>query len=89
MAAVNLLHGTAWGLRGPFMQAIRADYFGRRAIGKIMGISSLIIAIGQIATGFIAIGQMATGVIAIGQVARGFFAVGMLAIGLFSIGMLS
>ena len=43
-----VLHGVAWGLRGPFMQAIRADYFGRRAIGKIMGISSVIIAIGQI-----------------------------------------
>src|SRR5690606_18221346 len=43
-----LLHGTAWGLRGPLMQAIRADYFGRRAIGMIMGMSSLIIAIGQI-----------------------------------------
>ena len=26
---VRVLHGTAWGLRGPFMQAIRADYFGR------------------------------------------------------------
>ena len=25
------LHGVAWGLRGPFMQAIRADYFGREA----------------------------------------------------------
>lgn len=43
-----VLHGLAWGLRGPFMQAIRADYFGRRAIGKIMGISSVIIAVGQI-----------------------------------------
>jgi MFS family permease len=41
-------HGVAWGLRGPFMQAIRADYFGRRSIGMIMGISSLIIAFGQI-----------------------------------------
>lgn len=43
-----LVHGLAWGLRGPFMQAIRADYFGRRSIGMIMGISSLVIAIGQI-----------------------------------------
>lgn len=30
------------------MQALRADYFGRHAIGKIMGFSSLIIVIGQI-----------------------------------------
>jgi len=43
-----LLHGGAWGLRGPFMQAIRADYFGRRAIGMILGLSSLIIVFGQI-----------------------------------------
>lgn len=43
-----IIHGTAWGLRGPFMQAIRADYFGRAAIGKIMGFSSLIIVIGQV-----------------------------------------
>jgi MFS family permease len=43
-----LLHGAAWGLRGPLMQAIRADYFGRRSIGMIMGLSTLIVAIGQI-----------------------------------------
>jgi MFS family permease len=43
-----LVHGTAWGLRGPFMQAIRADYFGRRAIGMIMGLSAMITVFGQI-----------------------------------------
>jgi len=43
-----LLHGTAWGLRGPFMQAIRADYFGRRSIGMILGLSAALIAVGQI-----------------------------------------
>ena len=48
LTAFAILHGTAWGLRGPFMQAIRADYFGRRSIGMILGLSSLIIAIGQI-----------------------------------------
>ena len=48
LAASALVHGTAWGLRGPFMQAIRADYFGRRAIGLIMGLSSLITVFGQI-----------------------------------------
>ena len=41
------LHGTAWGLRGPFMAAMRADYFGRRQIGMIIGISSLIVVMGQ------------------------------------------
>ena len=42
-----LLNGVAWGLRGSFMQAIRADYFGRRAIGMIMGISSIVVVVGQ------------------------------------------
>lgn len=40
-------HGLAWGVRGPFMQAIRADYFGRQSIGMILGISAMIAAIGQ------------------------------------------
>ena len=49
LVAFAALHGIAWGLRGPFMQAIRADYFGREAIGQILGLSAAIIAIGQIA----------------------------------------
>jgi sugar phosphate permease len=48
LVAFAVLHGTAWGLRGPFMQAIRADYFGRSAIGMILGLSYMIIIIGQI-----------------------------------------
>lgn len=48
LAAFAILHGAAWGLRGPIMQAIRADYFGRRSIGLILGLSSLVIVIGQI-----------------------------------------
>ncbi|HEV7477421.1 MAG TPA: MFS transporter [Burkholderiales bacterium] len=42
-----VLHGIAWGLRGPFMQALRADYFGRASIGMILGLSYMIIIIGQ------------------------------------------
>jgi MFS family permease len=53
-----VLHGVAWGLRGPFMQAIRADYFGRNAIGMILGLSAAIIALGQIGGPMIA-GMMA------------------------------
>lgn len=49
LVAFGLLHGIAWGLRGPLMQAIRADYFGRSAIGMIMGISAVFIAVGQVA----------------------------------------
>ena len=48
LGAFAVLHGGGWGLRGPFMQAIRADYFGRRAIGMILGLSSMIIVFGQI-----------------------------------------
>jgi sugar phosphate permease len=46
--AFAVLHGTAWGLRGPFMQAMRADYFGRSAIGMILGLSFMIIVVGQV-----------------------------------------
>src|SRR5258707_1303844 len=48
IVAYALLHGAAWGLRGPMMQAIRADYFGRSAIGMILGLSFMIIVIGQV-----------------------------------------
>jgi MFS family permease len=48
LIAFALLHGTGWGLRGPFMQAIRAEYFGVSAIGMILGLSFSIIVVGQI-----------------------------------------
>ena len=44
----TLAHGTAWGMRGPLMQAMRADYVGRRHFGTIMGYSSLIISLGMV-----------------------------------------
>ncbi len=43
------VHGLAWGLRGPLMQAMRADYFGRTYYGTIMGFSSMIVMLGMIA----------------------------------------
>jgi sugar phosphate permease len=46
--AFAVLHGFSWGLRGPLMHAMRADYFGRSAIGMILGLSSLIVIVGQI-----------------------------------------
>lgn len=58
VVAFAILHGMAWGLRGPLMQSIRADYFGRNAIGMILGLSSVIIALGQIA------GPMVAGILA-------------------------
>jgi MFS family permease len=43
-----LVHGLGWGLRGPFIAAMRADYFGRNSIGMILGLSSMIMVFGQI-----------------------------------------
>ncbi len=48
VVAFAVIHGLAWGWRGPQMTAIRADYFGRSAFGKIMGVSNMIIIIGTI-----------------------------------------
>ncbi len=47
IAGFAVLHGIAWGTRGPLMQAIRADYFGASNFGVIMGWSSLIVMIGM------------------------------------------
>src|SRR5207237_2564758 len=44
--AFAVMHGAAWGLRGTFMQALRADYFGRSAFGMVLGLSLLIVVIG-------------------------------------------
>ena len=75
LVAFALLHGGGWGLRGPFMQAIRADYFGRRAIGMILGLSALIVVIGQIG------GPMVAGVLAdlTGNYRMGFTVLALLA----------
>ena len=43
-----VLHGLAWGSRGPQMQAIRADYFGTTHFATIMGWSSIIVMIGTV-----------------------------------------
>lgn len=48
VAAAVALHGVAWGMRGPLMMAIRADYFGRRNLGQIAGWSNTMTAAGSI-----------------------------------------
>jgi sugar phosphate permease len=75
LVAFAVLHGGAWGLRGPFMQAIRADYFGRRSIGMILGLSSIIVVLGQIG------GPMIAGVLAdiTGNYRAGFTVLAVLA----------
>ena len=45
--AFAALHGLAWGIRGPLMVALRADYFGPTYFGTIMGFSSLIVMLGM------------------------------------------
>jgi MFS family permease len=52
--AFALIHGYAWGWRGPQMAALRADYFGRAAFGKIMGVSNMVVVIGNVAGPLIA-----------------------------------
>jgi sugar phosphate permease len=42
-----ILHGLAWGARGPLMGALRADYFGGAAFGTITGFSSMIAMLGM------------------------------------------
>lgn len=73
--AFAVLHGASWGLRGPFMQALRADYFGRSAIGMILGLSFMIIVIGQIG------GPMIAGILAdaTGNYRAGFTILALLA----------
>ncbi|HKI73104.1 MAG TPA: MFS transporter, partial [Pseudomonadales bacterium] len=56
--AFTLLHGLAWGIRGPLMVALRADYFGPSSFGTILGLSSLITMIGM-STGPVVAGYLA------------------------------
>jgi sugar phosphate permease len=43
----GVLHGLAWGVRGPLMSALRADYFGSAAFGTITGVSSMVVMLGM------------------------------------------
>jgi sugar phosphate permease len=47
VVAFAVLHGLAWGVRGPLMGALRADYFGSAAFGTISGFSSMILMFGM------------------------------------------
>jgi MFS family permease len=48
VCAFAIMHGLAWGMRGPLMAAIRADYFGSASFGMISGLSSMIVMLGMI-----------------------------------------
>jgi sugar phosphate permease len=58
VVAFAIVHGLSWGLRGPIMQAIRADYFGRTSFAQILGISNVIVTSGTI------IGPLVAGLLA-------------------------
>ncbi len=70
-----VLHGLAWGIRGPLMQALRADYFGRTSFGVIMGFSSMIVMLGTVS------GPLVAGVLAdrTGSYETGFTVLALLA----------
>lgn len=56
--AFGVIYGFFWGLRGPLMNSIRGEYFGRASFGKIIGTSSLLTMpasiLGPIIAGFMA-----------------------------------
>jgi MFS family permease len=70
-----LVHGLAWGIRGPLMGSIRADYFGIRHFGSIMGASSLLFMTGNL------IGPVLAGTLAdtLGDYRLGFTVMAMIA----------
>ena len=53
-----VLHGLSWGMRGPLMAAIRADYFGSGSFGMISGVSSMVIMLGMM------LGPLVAGILA-------------------------
>ncbi len=68
-------HGFSWGIRGPVMLALRADYFGRRDFGKIMGLSQLVMTTGMMS------GPLFAGIMRdlLGDFEIGFIVLGLLA----------
>jgi MFS family permease len=53
-----VLQGLSWGMRGPLMASIRADYFGSASFGAITGVSSMVVMFGMI------LGPLVAGVLA-------------------------
>jgi len=74
-AIAIMLHGIAWGVRGPLMGAMRADYFGNASFPTVMGFSSMIVMMGSV------MGPLIVGLVAdtTGDYGFGLLAVGALA----------
>jgi MFS family permease len=75
VCAFAVMHGLAWGMRGPLMAAIRADYFGSGSFGMISGLSSMIVMLGMIG------GPLVAGILAdrTGSYVPGFVVLALLA----------
>jgi MFS family permease len=43
-----LFHGMAWGARAPTQNAIRAEYFGRKSIGLILGLGAVVVTLASV-----------------------------------------
>ncbi len=43
-----IFHGLAWGARAPTQNAIRAEYFGRKSIGLILGLGTVIVTLASV-----------------------------------------
>ena len=76
VVAFAVVHGLSSGLRGPALEALRADYFGRRAFAQILGFASPLITIGAI-TGTLIVGFFAD---SLGSFKPGFAVVAGLAL---------
>ena len=48
LVAFALLNGLAWGARVPVIVSIRAEYFGSKSFGSIMGISSMVVTVAAV-----------------------------------------
>jgi MFS family permease len=70
-----VVHGLAWGVRGPILHAYRADCFGRASFAQVLGFSSLIVMFGMTA------GPLVAGILAdeTGSYRLGFTILGVIA----------
>lgn len=60
LTAAAVVHGLAWGLRGPLMNALRADYFGIDSFATIVGWSMGFVSLGMM-TGPVLVSALAAG----------------------------
>lgn len=60
LTAAAVVHGLAWGLRGPLMNSLRADYFGVDSFATIVGWSMGFVSLGMM-TGPVLVSGLAAG----------------------------